>query len=90
MLPRPKNQIQEVLHYLITKKYASRRTLMLDINCWNAPEAIRKLRDKGVLIRTETIYGVNRFGREISWGIYSLTNEERAREIYFKLIKNEK
>lgn len=85
MIPQPKNQLQEVLYLLLKNhKYGgvTRVGFMRMAYVMNAPEAIRKLRHRGVGIETIPVDHTNKFGRVVTYSVYKLTNHERAAEQY--------
>ena len=85
-LKKPTSQTQEVLFELIKNpKGLTRIELMKRSFVLNAPQQILLLRSKGVDIQTEILERVNKFGREIKYGKYILTNTKKAKEIYNQL-----
>lgn len=83
MIPQPNNQLQEVFYLLLNNIYGiTRLGLMKKAYVMNAPEAISKLRRKGVSIETKPIKVTNKFGRTVTYSVYKLRNYERAEKQY--------
>ena len=87
---KPESQLQEVLYYLIKRLNVDRRQMMLSVGILNLPELIRILRHRyGLNIALSEIKTVNKFGRETTYGKYSISNKIEARNLYNKLqLKN--
>lgn len=84
MIPQPKNQLQEVFYLLLKNKTfgMTRLDFMNKAYVMNAPEAISKLRRRGVGIETIPVDHTNKFGRVVTYSVYKLTNYERAEKQY--------
>lgn len=83
---KPKSQLQEVLYYLIKRMFVDRRQMMLSVGILNLPELIRRLRhNHGLEIELTPIKTTNKFGRETSYGKYSIKDKIKARNLYNKL-----
>lgn len=84
MIPQPKNQLQEVFYLLLKNRTfgLTRLDFMNKAYVMNAPEAISKLRRRGVGIETIPVDHTNKFGRTVKYSVYKLTNHERAEKQY--------
>lgn len=84
MIPQPKNQLQEVFYLLIKNRLfgMTRLDFMDKAYVMNAPEAISKLRRRGISIETIPVDHTNKFGRVVTYSVYKLTNYERATQQY--------
>lgn len=84
MITQPKNQLQEVFYLLLKNKTfgMTRLDFMNKAYVMNAPEAISKLRRRGVGIETIPVDHTNKFGRTVKYSVYKLTNHERAEKQY--------
>lgn len=87
-LKAPESQQQEVLHELLTRLTIDRRLVMLSCGVLNLPDAIMKLKKKGVQIITERVETVNKFGRSVSFGKYRVINKKEAIEVYNSMFEN--
>ena len=90
MCAPPNSQITEVLYELMAnyKKGMTRLEITTQCHVLNPPEAIRRLRQKGVDIAIELIVKTNKYGREVKYGRYYLVDFKNAAEIYPELIKD--
>ena len=86
ILPPPKNQMQEAFYLLLKFKKQTRRDFMNNGHIFNAPDCIMKLRRRGINIFCIDISVVNRFGRVISYGVYTLVNEVEAVDQYINMV----
>ena len=85
-LPRPKKQIEEVLYYLIKRHSINGRQMMLDTGVLNLTARIADLRNKHFLnIDCNYISVKNKFKRKIEFGYWSVTDKQKALNIYKKL-----
>jgi len=85
-LPQPQSQRQEVLYYLLKRFKIDRRQMMLDCSVYNLPDVIMKLRDRhGLPIETKKVQVENKFGREVEFGEYYLTDKKKGRKVYEQL-----
>jgi len=85
-LPKPRTQLSEVLYYLLENQYGHSRMFFIQKWILNAPACINVLRRLGVSIGTKKHHLINKFGRNVTYSSYVLTNVEQATEIYLKLI----
>lgn len=86
---KPDSQKTEILYELM-KHYKSGQTrleLMNSTGVLNVPVCIGLLRKDGVLINTNRVDWVNRYGRKTNYGSYQLKDFKNAVEIYEKLIE---
>ena len=81
----PKNQIQEVLYYLLTRIKIDRRQMILSCGVLNLPEQIAKLKKRSVKISMTEFKTFNKFGLVVKVGEYSLVNKAEAAEQYIKM-----
>ena len=86
-LANPETQAQEVLYLLIKHDKLSRSDFMNKAMVLNAPANIMALRKIGVEINTLEEKTTNKFGRDVSYGVYELVDSSKAREIYKKMQK---
>lgn len=82
-LPPPKNQVMEVLNYLINKGIATTRDIQRDCYVLNVTAKISELRKLGVQIICDEIKGKNKFGREITFGSFKILNLAESTKIYY-------
>jgi len=87
VLQKPINQTSEALYCLIRYSNMSRKDFFEKTGILNAPNVIMKLRRAGVDIVTHEIKKVNKFGRPVSYGVYSLTDKTQAKFQYLKINK---
>lgn len=85
-MKNPKNQNAEVLFLLIHEKQ-TRRSIFLSTDILNPSARISNLRKLGCDIYCTYISKVNKFGRNIKYGIFELLNKEFAKELYDKINK---
>lgn len=90
-LTMPKNQVMEVLYYLIEKASigmaASTRDIQRDCYVLNVTAKISELRKLGVQILCDSVKHKNKFGREITFGAFKILNLQESKTIY--LTKNQ-
>lgn len=87
-LPWPTDQMQEALYELIHSKEISREYMMIEYGIRNITAIISKLRNKfgnKSIISNEYI-SLNKFGREISYVNYEISDREKAIENYMILV----
>jgi hypothetical protein len=85
---KPLNQTAEVLFELIQKKNVSRMMFFKNTGILNVTARIAELRiDYGIEIRCKKVSAMNKHGRTIKYGVWSLSDIERCIEVY-KIINN--
>ena len=85
-LPLPKNQTQEIVYELITHDKINRREMFNSTGILNLTARIADLRNKYYvpIICTEIMI-INKFGRKISYGEWSIADKQSASIIYLNL-----
>ena len=87
-LPKPKTQVTEVLYMLLTRESINVRQMMFDTGILNLTARISDLRTKyNIDIICQDIKTKNKFERKISYGQWTLSDKEHAKEVYLKIIK---
>lgn len=82
----PKTQNAEVLFELIFNKQISRATIFRETSILNLPARIHDLRKKfGIDIICDWIKTENKHGRKIRYGVWSLTDKQKAKLVYEKI-----
>jgi hypothetical protein len=81
-LPLPKNQVMEVLYYLIHHNGATTRDIQRDCYVLNVTAKISELRKIGVQIVCDELKAKNKFGREITFGTFKILNLADSKNIY--------
>ena len=82
----PQTQTQEVLFFLIERINIDRRQMMLSCSVLNLPDQIMRLRTRyGLKITLTEVKTVNKFGREVSFGKYSIEDKKDASDVYRKM-----
>jgi hypothetical protein len=89
-LQLPESQIQEVLYELINRLSIDRKTMMLSSGVWNLTARIADLRRKGVLVNSNPLVGVNKYGRQIDFVNYSISDKKSAVIIYERMKDNQR
>lgn len=86
-LSKPKSQVAEALRLLIehNPRGLTRASFMNEAWIMNAPDCVMRLRKQGVKIRTVERKKTNKFGRDISFGIYILEDKAEAVEQYNRI-----
>lgn len=85
-LLKPKTQLQEVLYMLIESKEITRKEFV-NIGILNHTARLTTLRHKYNLdIPCRKIIVINKFGREVDFGAWRLSNKEHAISVYRQLI----
>ena len=86
-LPQPKSQVQEVLYILLKHRTegVTRFGFMRIAYVMNVPQAIRRLRNRGVRITTLQSKFRNKFGNKVTLGTYKLTDYEQAKKQYIAM-----
>lgn len=85
-IPQPQSQRQEVLYELIKRINIDRRQMMLSCGVLNLPDQIMHLRNRyGLKINLTKLKTENKFGREVEFGQYTLTEKKEASKIYLKI-----
>ena len=79
----PKSQIAEVLYLLLNGKKST--SDFKDKNILNPTARITNLRAMGVNIFCDDIQDTNKFGRTITFGLFSILNKREAIKIYNKI-----
>jgi hypothetical protein len=79
-MERPKNQLAEVLYVLL---HAPQTSLDIIQNGVLSPTSkISQLRARGVQVLCDNINTRNKFGRKISYGVFSILNKDESIEVY--------
>lgn len=87
-LEKPLNQTAEVLYELINKNSASRIELMEMTGCLNITAVISRLRlNHEILVNCDFRNVINKFGRPVKYGIYTIKNKSFAIEKYKEINK---
>lgn len=90
-LKKPVNQMAEVLYLLIKNKSVTRRSALLDTGILNVPARIMDLRNKHhIQIILTRISAVNKFGRSINYGSWSILNKKDLYDKYIIVNKQKK
>ncbi len=87
-LPLPKNQLMEVLYYLIHHNGATTRDIQRECYVLNVTAQMSALRKYGVQIICDEVKHKNKFGREITFGAFKIVNLAESKNIY--KLKNKK
>jgi hypothetical protein len=83
----PKNQISEILFYLVQKPKINHVQLITLTGALSVTCSITNLRKLGVIIDTETIHTKNKFGRPIHYVNWIVKNKTFAKELYKEINK---
>lgn len=83
----PKNQISEILFYLVQKPKINHVQLINLTGALSVTCSITNLRKLGVIIDTETIHTKNKFGRPIHYVNWIVKNKIFAKELYKEINK---
>ncbi len=82
-LKKPVNQMAEVLYLLIKNKSVTRRSALLDTGILNVPARIMDLRNiHHIPIVLTRVSAVNKFGRGINYGSWSILNKANLEDKY--------
>jgi hypothetical protein len=82
-LKKPVNQMAEVLYLLLKNKSVTRRSALLDTGILNVPARIMDLRNKHhIPIILTRVSAVNKFGRGINYGSWSILNKANLEDKY--------
>ena len=86
MLEQPSDQVEEILYELLSNYTNGRTSLQLckATNSVNVHNAIKRIRDANVDVLMETQHGVNRFGRNVTFGLFRIQDFKRGVELYNK------
>ena len=79
----PKNQTSEVLNLLLTEKQTS--LALISNGILNPGARIANLRAMGVNILCSYFSTVNKFGRAVKYGEFSILNKKDSRKIYTQI-----
>jgi hypothetical protein len=79
----PKNQVTEVLYMLLNGKKTT--SDFKEIGILNSNARIANLREMGVNIICDDIKHTNKFGRNNTYGLFSILNKRDARKIYTQI-----
>lgn len=83
---KPTSQTQEVLYYLIKRISIDRRQMMISCGVLNLPDQIKRLRHRYKLsIKLTKVSIINKFGRVVEFGEYSIKDKKKASDIYRKI-----
>jgi hypothetical protein len=83
-LPLPKNQVMEVLYYLIHHHGATTRDIQRDCYVLNVTAKISEVRKLGVQVLCDERKAKNKFGREITFGSFKILNLAESKKIYIQ------
>lgn len=89
-LPKPNSVTAEGALLLLQYRYVSRKFAMENAWILNFPDIILRLRRMGVEIVTHEVKKENRYGRSISYGLYEAPDKDHLREVYLKIVGDEK
>jgi hypothetical protein len=82
-LKKPVNQMAEVLYLLLKNKSVTRRSALLDTGILNVPARIMDLRNiHHIPIVLTRVSAVNKFGRSINYGSWSILNKANLEDKY--------
>ncbi len=81
----PKKQIAEVLHLLLQSDSTSFDIINLGV--LNPTAKISALRKLGVVIYCNNIHTKNKFGRSVTYGMFTILNRTEAKRIYNSINK---
>jgi hypothetical protein len=82
-LKKPVNQMAEVLYLLLKNKSVTRRSALLDTGILNVPARIMDLRNiHHIPIILTRVSAVNKFGRSINYGSWSILNKANLEDKY--------
>ena len=85
---KPTSQLTEVLFYLLKRNSITFKQIHFDCGILNLSARISDLRNEHLLdIPCKKMETINKFGRNISYGSWSLTNKEKGLKVYNKLVK---
>ncbi len=85
-IKNPSSQTQEVLYYLIKRISIDRRQMMLSCSVLNLPDQIMRLRTRYKLsIVLTKVSIINKFGRVVEFGEYSIKDKKKASDVYRKI-----
>lgn len=88
-LNKPKTQLQEVLYYLIKRRYITRLNMLKECSILSLTSRISDLRIRHNLeVHCVDVHTVNKFGRDITYGQWWVSDIKKAVELYKKLQKN--
>ena len=87
-LKSPDSQLTEVLFCLLDRKMITFMQMFLDSGIINLTARISDLRKLNLEIPCTLIKTTNKFGRNITYGSWKLTNKEKGIEIYNELLKH--
>ena len=79
-MEKPRNQLAEVLYVLLHQPQTSLEIIQNGV--LNPTSKISQLRAKGVQILCDNMNVRNKFGRKISYGVFSILNKEESKEVY--------
>lgn len=82
-LKKPNNQLAEVLYLLLKNKSVTRRSALLDTGILNVPARIMDLRNiHHIPIVLTRVSAVNKFGRGVNYGSWSILNKANLEDKY--------
>jgi hypothetical protein len=81
-MTKPKNQMMELLYYLIKKNNVTTKSIQNDLFILNVTSGITYLRKYGCNIHCDYVHTKNRYGRPIKYGKFTLLNKDHAIKIY--------
>jgi hypothetical protein len=82
-LKKPTNQLAEVLYLLLKNKSVTRRSALLDTGILNVPARIMDLRNiHHIPIVLTRVAAVNKFGRGVNYGSWSILNKANLEDKY--------
>jgi hypothetical protein len=84
-MTKPKTQIAEVLHLLLSQDMTSLDIIMNGV--LNPTAKISQLRAKGVNILCNDVKHKNKFGRQMTYGRFTILNRREAAKIYNQINK---
>lgn len=86
-LPMPKNQVQEILYELLCNPQITRQAIMRSCGCLNLTARIADIRALNIAVKCVKREASNKFGRAISYGMWTIQNKKAAKAVYLQLQK---
>lgn len=87
----PGSQIEEVLFCLLTRPFINRESMMLGYKVLNLPDNVFRLRNTyNLSISIEMVDTLNKYGENVSYGLYSLPDKSHGIEVYERIQKHRK
>jgi hypothetical protein len=84
-LQPPKNQTAEVLYELINNKHINRRDILIETGILNITARLSDIRKHGIVVECKMIEALNKHNRKVQFGQWSVSDKNKAIEIYNKI-----